>query len=536
VVVAKTLKDQGLSPEDAMKRVFGGIEQASAQATHPKGKKGLDELGAMTEAGLKRLYDFQHGDGGWGWWKDGASDRFMTAYVVWGLALAREAGVAVSDGVVERGASFLDVNLVNEDVNLDRQAWMLHSVSTWYALQKRQITPYQQKAFDNLWKGRDRVNAYSRALLAIAAVNYKKAEQARILADNLENGVTWDKAEDASVLLKNEPSGKALGTAHWGRDYGWWHWSEGAVETTAFVLRALVAVNPQHRLVEPAMNWLVKNRRGAQWSNTRDTAIALLALNDFLKASGEIASDVEYTVAVNGKEIASKKVSKKEILSAPSVFEVDPKLLENGKNEIRIRKKSGGTLYFFASATFFSLEEPIKGAGNEIFAKRKYFKWVGRPTLLKGHVYERLPMADGESIVTGERVEVVVTLESKNDYEYLMFEDLKPAGFEAVEVKSGQPIQAKEIRADAHKRAVDDLSMEAYLDYTGRSHAVHQELRDRKVALFVDKLEQGLWEIRYDLRAEAPGQFHALPVLGHAMYVPEIKCNGDEVRVRVLDK
>ena len=38
------------------------------------------------------------------------------------------------------------------------------------------------------------------------------------------------------------------------------------------------------------------------------------------------------------------------------------------------------------------------------------------------------------------------------------------------------------------------------------------------------------------VRAEAPGQFHALPVLGHAMYVPEIKANSDEVRVRVLDR
>jgi hypothetical protein len=44
------------------------------------------------------------------------------------------------------------------------------------------------------------------------------------------------------------------------------------------------------------------------------------------------------------------------------------------------------------------------------------------------------------------------------------------------------------------------------------------------VALFIDKLPEGLWEIRYELRAEVPGEFHALPVLGHAMYIPEIRC------------
>jgi hypothetical protein len=72
-------------------------------------------------------------------------------------------------------------------------------------------------------------------------------------------------------------------------------------------------------------------------------------------------------------------------------------------------------------------------------------------------------------------------------------------------------------------------------DFTGRSRYVYQELRDRKVALFIDKLPEGVWEIRYDLRAEVPGQFHALPVTGAAMYVPEIRCNGTETRVNVVE-
>jgi uncharacterized protein YfaS (alpha-2-macroglobulin family) len=62
---------------------------------------------------------------------------------------------------------------------------------------------------------------------------------------------------------------------------------------------------------------------------------------------------------------------------------------------------------------------------------------------------------------------------------------------------------------------------------------VYQELRDRKVAMFIDHLPQGLWEIRYTLRAEVPGSFHALPLLGEAMYVPDVRANGEEARVEV---
>ena len=63
-------RDLGLQPEDVMSRIFGGIETNSAAATHPKAK-GFGRTGRDHEASLERLYDFQHADGGWGWWKDG---------------------------------------------------------------------------------------------------------------------------------------------------------------------------------------------------------------------------------------------------------------------------------------------------------------------------------------------------------------------------------------------------------------------------------------------------------------------------------
>ena len=76
-------------------RAFGGIEESSAAATHPNVKRSLDQLDDVVRAGIERLKDFQHGDGGWGWWKPGDSDHWMTAYVVWGLTLAKQAGVEI---------------------------------------------------------------------------------------------------------------------------------------------------------------------------------------------------------------------------------------------------------------------------------------------------------------------------------------------------------------------------------------------------------------------------------------------------------
>jgi hypothetical protein len=544
-ITTKTLKDLGLHPEDVMGKVFGGIEQAHVAKTQPKGKKDLAKLDAMVKAGLDRLYDMQHGDGGWGWWKGGDSDHFMTAYVVWGLTLARDAGFNPKGESLERGVNYLDKEIVEEETNYDQQAWMLHALSAYHASAKlKTVRPFQAKAFENLWKNKDRLNAYTRALLALSAHHYGYADKAKTLIENLENGVKRDDKPDTSIVMQGDQKSHeaVIGTAHWGEDGIWWRWSDGGVEATAFALKALLAIDPQNKLVEPVTNWLVKNRRGAQWSNTRDTAIVVLTLNDYLRVSKQLSPAIEYELLVNGNSIVKKKLTTEDALSAPSRFAIDRKFIKDGPNEIRIKRKgSKGVIYFAAEAKFFSLEEPIKPAGNEIFVRRQYHKIVGRPTLLKGYVYDKEPLNDHETVKSGERVECVITIEGKNNYEYLVFEDLKPAGFEAVEIRSGDNVYAKELKSSVISNQLSVATTQHSglstqdSDYTGRTRWVYQELRDRKVALFLDKLLEGVWEIRYILRAEAPGKFHALPVLGHAMYVPEIRCNGAEARIAVED-
>ncbi len=525
VITAKTLRDLGLKPETAMHKIFGGIEAASAAATHPNGRRDLKELEKVTKEGLERLYDFQHADGGWGWWKQGDSDHFMTAYVIWGMTLARQSGLEVKSDVVERAVSYLDKELVEEEDNHDAQAWMLHALAVYHNAQKRsEVGKFQDTAFRNLWNNRDKLNAYTRALLALSAHNYGYRDQAKTLIENLENGVKIDSQPDTSIVQRgaqaSDPS--VIATAHWGEDGVYWRWSDGGVEATAFALRALLAIDPQNKLVEPVTNWLVKNRRGSQWSNTRDTAIVVLTLNDFLRTSGELQPVIGYELLVNGTPVTSKQITADDALSAPSKFAISRELIRDGQNEITIVRKNGnGPLYFSAEAEFFSLEEPLKPAGNEIFVGRQYFKLMNYPTLLKGVVSDRVPLNDGDTVKSGDRIEVVLTVEAKNNYEYLLFEDLKPAGLEAVQIRSGESLFIKQLKAGG--------------GFTGRMRWVYQELRDRKVALFVDRLPEGIWQMSYEMRAEAPGAFHALPVLGHAMYVPEIRTNGSEVHMRIVD-
>lgn len=535
-ITARTLRELGLDPEVAMSRVFGGVEGEFAAKTHPQGARGLAVLDDVTAKSLQRLYDFQHGDGGWGWWQHGESDRFMSAYVVWGLELARQAGLDVRGEVLERGTRFLSEHLVESENEPDSQAWMLHALALRLdATQRRGDDRFALTAADNLWSKRDRLNAHTRALFALAAKHLGQDERAAALARGLASGASIDRNPDVSLVRRGTQSSAATvqPTAHWGSDGIAWRWSEAPVEATAAVLRALIAIDPKNELVGMAANWLVRNRRGAQWSSTRDTALAVLGLCDYLKSSGELAADFECEVRVNGVSVARRSFEPRTALASPFVVEVDAALVR-GANEIEfIRTRGSGALYFAIEARCFNQEEPIRAAGNEIFVRREYFALEPGRTLLRGVVLQRRALRDGESVASGTRIETVVSLEAKNDLEYVLLEDLKPAGLEAVDLTSGE-LHARELRADAlQRRLVAGGEAGAAEDATGRTRWVHRELRDRAVTLFIDRIPQGVWELRYEMRAEVPGTFHALPLVAQAMYVPEIRGNDVELRLVV---
>ena len=89
-----------------------------------------------------------------------------------------------------------------------------------------------------------------------------------------------------------------------------------------------------------------------------------------------------------------------------------------------------------------------------------------------------------------------------------MFDDMKAAGFEPVEVRSG---------------------------YNGNAMGAYVVFRDERVAFFVRQLMRGKHSLSYRLRAEIPGKFSALPTKASAMYAPELKANSDEMKVGIVD-
>ena len=389
------------------------------------------------------------------------------------------------------------------------------------------------------------MSAYGRALLTLCAVQMKREDELPILVDNLANGVTMGNAS-SSASSTGVSGGAREETAHWGTMGVCWRWSESAVEATAFTLRALLAADPQNELVVPTMLWLVPNRRGAQWKSTRDTAISILALCDYLRISGETASPVAFRVSMDGKVLGEHRLEGEDLLMGAVHLPLNNP--EAGEHDFLIERIEGdGPLYWGISARVFSAEEPIQARASEVFVRRDVYKLVGRDTLLKGKVFDRVPMQSGDSVVSGERLEVVLTIDCPNDLEYLMIRDNKPAGLEATVPAIGRRlagrrscartrwpnalVRSRESRARAGRLVMrfcgDNIGM------TGQSRWLYHELRDEAQVFFADSLPSGTWQIRSTLRAEVPGTYHGLPAIAQAMYVPEIRGNSAEFMVTV---
>jgi uncharacterized protein YfaS (alpha-2-macroglobulin family) len=301
----------------------------------------------------------------------------------------------------------------------------------------------------------------------------------------------------------------------------WWYWYGSEVETDAFYLKLLARTEPRSELVSRLVKYVLNNRRhGAYWNSTRDTAFCIEALADYLKASGEDRPDMTVSIALDGKTKKSIRITPADLFQFDNAVVLVGNEVETGTHAISFHKEGKGPLYFNSYLTNFTLEDPITHTGLEIKVDRKVYRLIpedksvevaggrGQAIGQKVERYRRELLSEGSTLKSGELVEVELEIDSKNDYEYLIFEDYKAAGFEPVEVRSG---------------------------YNGNDLGAYVEFRDERVAFFTRSLARGNHSVSYRLRAEIPGKFHALPARAQAMYAPELKGNSDEIQLKVED-
>jgi uncharacterized protein YfaS (alpha-2-macroglobulin family) len=462
----------------------------------------LDDFVAV---GLRRLYDFQLEDGGWGFWQNDASSVYISSYVLTGLLQAQEAGYTVREDVLKRGVAYLLKTLNRPDANTyaaDAVAYAAYAFALagpkyvpqgWRPgvlhagpplLNRTALQPSQPLNFGYLqdYLTRPDLTPYGHALIVLAFQQNGDRAQAERALDGL-----------LQKLTERERS------AYWEVRAPRWAWNDDRIEATARGLEALARLHPAHPVIPKIVNWLMQERRGARWTSTKDTAAVVVAALALAGATGEQPGEQEVQVRVNGQE---------QTLRVPAWGgELALEGLKPGENVVQFT--SNHRVYAGGSVGYFEEREYLRPESSGLRVARTYEKLTPRyDARAERFVYDRSPLTG--SLKMGELVVVTLTLRPEQGaMRYVVVEEPTPAGLSVVENDDSFRI------AGVRSRFGDDYYGWNYW-FDGR------EIRDRQVEFFFSYLS-GPVTFTYVLRAETPGNFTALPTLAWMMYEPEVR-------------
>ncbi|MEO7098466.1 MAG: MG2 domain-containing protein [Luteolibacter sp.] len=489
------------------------------------------EMEKMVGKGIEKLMSMQNSDGGWGWFSGYGEYSYphTTAVVVHGLLVARESGAKVPDAMLNAGINWLMAyerkQVAALQLHVEREALRKAGKKIPDDNRYEKWTSDALDAFDRLVLGeskrdsepmltflyRDRVDlpVYAKCLLGLE--EHRKGDEAR--RDEVMKII--------SQFLKRDPENQTAYLDLQNQGY-WWNWYGSEVEAHAWYLKLLAAAKPKDADTRGLVKYLVNNRKHASyWESTRDTAFAVEAIASYFKASGEDAPEMEVEVLMDGKSLRKVPINRENLFSYDGTVVITGDAVTTGKHEIELRRSGKGTLYANAYLEVFTLEDKLRAAGLEVKVARHVSKLIALEKesevpdssglVVKQNVerFRREPLTDGAKLSSGDRIEVELVLESKNDYEYLIFSDAKAAGFEALDALSG------------------------YVSGSG-GFSAYMEPRDQTVDFFIRALPRGTNTVRYQLRAEAPGIYKALPATAEAMYAPELRANSEDIRLEIM--
>src|SRR5208283_2512252 len=310
-------------------------------------------LKKQVQAGLDRLYTYQHPDGGWGWWQSDDSHPFMTAYVLAGFSQAKAAGFEVKQDAIDRGRAWLRPYFDrSQKVKTDLRAYMA------YALVLSGM--HETAVLDSVWSQRSTLTSYGKALLGLAMleVNDPRASE---LTKQLEGEAKLDDSQ-----------------AWWQTDtnYLMGFTGDATPQATAYVLKFLAHSTPNSPLLPKAAVYLVNHRDEVYyWDSTEQTAMVIYGLTDYLERTQELKPNYSVEVQVNGKTVATKKVTAADALGPATTIALNESQFAPGENQVRIVKNGDGRLYWSARGEYYSNEAKVVNTGSfKLSVAREYFK------------------------------------------------------------------------------------------------------------------------------------------------------------------
>jgi hypothetical protein len=439
------------------------------------------QLKRYAEAGVKRILSFQTTSGGLSYWpgKD-EPHAFATAFGLTALIEAKAKGYDVPDAALARMADFLESSLRQGTITGEMPHRGMADADTraFFVMTLGRLGRPQPAYVSTLWDKRDKLTPFGLAFLAVA-VTEGTGDKA-LLQPMLDAVRQAAKEEKLSAWYEGNPK---LG------------WSfDSPLRTHAGALLAYADARADGAMSEKLLAGLLARRTNGMWGNTQEDVFGIMAVAKLTGAAGTDKPDV--TVKVDGKAIDAGLVhdvagsGKRVELSGPDVGKGDQLVVEfaNGGKPVH------ATVRVEYVAELDAHNRAPRSAG---FAMTRRYETIDGASL------------EGKHLKLGSLVRARLHVHADQGNHYVAIDDKLPAGLEPLNaaLATTETVAAGKVTPQM-RRALAVLS--------------YSELRDSRVAFFIDDMAAGDYELTYVARATTPGAFVRPAASVEAMYQPEI--------------
>lgn len=483
------------------------------------------DVSGMIDAGLATIVKRQNGDGGFGFWDGSPSEPWLSAYAMLAVAGAADKKRFVPKDVMERGREYLVSSLAAATRSLSRAAG--DGQSERDDEDERGERPEDRAEREALARTFDFVNA---ALVAdtLATLGSGNPGANNVLYDARAGQRLFGQAALLHAMAKSDMSGAQVKTltreveqrlrvgpngvdVDEGEDYRYGPLLESRARTLAMVLRALLAAEPKHALAPRIARRLLELRQqGGAWRTTQEDGWALLALADYRRQEESGQGALASRVLLGGSELLESKFAVGS-LREDKVF-VSPDALAAKGPTLAFEARGGGTLFYAAALKYATSTLPTRARDEGLFVT-KYVRGV--PASAVAQTLASIPKRTADAVTAGDMVVVDLLFESAEPRERVLIDDPLPAGLEALDYDL-------DTTSTAARPAAKEDPKATFLGTTFRSAPSRREVRDDRVVTSFDRIEPGMYRVRYLARATSIGSFVVPPTRIEAMYEPEV--------------
>ncbi|MDR0873866.1 MAG: hypothetical protein LBN27_10460 [Prevotellaceae bacterium] len=452
----------------------------------------LNNLTTATAQMRSQLAELQLANGAFPWFKGMREDRFVTLFILDGIAkldaVSERTSTSLSDRIQDKALAFIDFcikddleQLKKADKNYKTKKTTLTTEQIYYfyvrSAYKVAVPKDVKEAYDFYFAQLEKWTEYSLYEQALIATTMQRLGKKNVAYDIVKSLREHSKTSDEMGM-------------YWEKNVNGYFWSQSAIRTQTALIEAFEEVAGQarnDRSTEEINNmkiWLLKQKQTQMWDSNISTVNAVNALfsnnNDWLNNTENAKISIGNVPLTEKTEAGTGYIKKTYEKS-----EITPALAD-----ISVTKNTDGIAW---GAAYWQYSEKINKVtaqnGSLNIDKKLFIEKMSS----KGKYLD--PLTDRTNLKAGDKIVVRLTVKTDRDMEYVCLKDLRASNLEPVEQLSG------------------------YRFREGLGY--YQSTKDASVQWFFNRLPKGTYVFEYGLWVSRAGEYDNGFAVLQCQYAPE---------------